>query len=108
MSCCLTVAKTRCEAWCKLSRHQVNDVFVTKHDNFMNGDRKIFLIICACCHLCGAFASRITDVAGVRLMRSEDWHGVGFQIWAICRPLITQWPNFKIAISQEISLEIAF
>ena len=74
----------------------------------MNGDRKIFLIICACCHLFGASASRITDVAGVRLMRSECWRGVGFQIWAICRPLITQWPNFKNAISLEVSIEIAF
>jgi hypothetical protein len=56
----------------------------------------------------GASANRITDVAGVRLMRSERWHGVGFQIRAICGPLITQWPNFQNAISLEISVEIAF
>ena len=87
MSWCLTVAKTRCVACCTLSRHQVNDEFVAKHDNFISGSRKIFLVVEYCCQLCGASANWITDFSGARLMRSERWHGIGFQIWAFFQAL---------------------
>ena len=88
---CLTVAKTRCVACYTLSRHQVNDEFVAKLGNFLSRSRKIFLMVEYCCQLCGASANWITDFSGARLMRSERWHGIGFQIRAFSRPLMTQW-----------------
>ena len=83
--------KTRC---CTLSRHQVNDEFVAKHDNFISGSQKIFLMVEYCCQLCGASANWIADFSGARLMRSERWCGVGFQLRAFFRPLMTQWSKF--------------
>jgi hypothetical protein len=69
----------------------VNDEFAAKYDNFISRSRKIFLMVEYCCQLYGASANWITDFSGARLMRSERWHGIGFQIRAFFRPLMTQW-----------------